>query len=112
MSENFYQVQGYRGGKWCDYLMAWQDCEERGDGPFEGCLCSWPDVDGETISPKRLRSLALLGAATVLAQNRNEMLDAQATFWSDGTVFVSLPDGVPQWVRDEILRLIPEEVER
>lgn len=55
------------------------------------CLCTFPHNDGNHLDSARVASLALLGAAVVLA-NRGEL--------SHGM----LPDAVPVWMRNEIKR--------
>ena len=62
------------------------------------CLCTFPYNDeaaGERLDPERVRSLALLGAAVVL--NRY-----------DGDIGY-LPDDLPRWIVDEIVRNVPQE---
>ena len=75
-----------------------------------GCLCTFPHDDHGKLDAERVRSLALLGAAVVLAAFRREQLETEDG-WG-GTVFASLPNAVPQWIRDEIRRVVPEERER
>lgn len=61
------------------------------------CLCTFPTNDEalNNISKERLRSLALLGAAVCIAAEAEEdMTEAK------------LPHVVPQWIRDEIDRLL------
>lgn len=60
------------------------------------CLCTFPYNDGDTLDASRVRSLALLGAAVVLAHN--DELDNPI-----------LPNGVPEWIRNEIKRLVIDE---
>lgn len=60
------------------------------------CLCTFPYNDNRTITPDRLRSLALLGAAVVLA-NRHE---------SDFSGWCSIPNSLPAWVDVEICKVL------
>lgn len=57
-----------------------------------GCLCTFPYNDQGRLGPDRVASLALLGAATVLAHNGD--LDTGL-----------LPEDVPEWIQSEILRV-------
>ena len=64
------------------------------------CLCTFPHNDQGQLLPDRVRSLALLGAAVVLASN-------------DDLDHPFLPNCVPVWIRQEIDRVmnyVPEEV--
>lgn len=64
-----------------------------GDDSAE-CLCTFPFNDGESLSPDRLRSIAYLGAAHVLARK--------------GVIRGGpLPGRLPSWVREGIDRAIP-----
>lgn len=66
-----------------------------GDDTF-GCLCTFPHNDiaaGEKISSNRLVSLAMLGAATVLALE--EELEPGSNY---------LPYGLPNWMVKEFGR--------
>ena len=65
------------------------------------CLCTFPHNDQGVLTPDRVRSLALLGAAVVLAHGD----DLEHPF---------LPACVPEWIRHEIDRVMhyhPEEDE-
>jgi len=53
-----------------------------------GCLCTFPHNDGNALSVERVQSLALLGAAIVLA-HAGEIGDGEITY---------LPDDVPPWI--------------
>lgn len=71
------------------------------------CLCTFPHNDlayGGKLAPAKVRSLAMLGAAVVMIHH-GEL---------NGPVF--LPHSLPQWLVDELERLLPEdapaEVER
>ena len=55
------------------------------------CLCTFPHNDGNHLDSTRVASLALLGAAVVLA-NRGELNHGM------------LPNAVPVWMRNEIKR--------
>ena len=55
------------------------------------CLCTFPHNDGGRLDAARVASLALLGAAVVLA-NRGDLPHGM------------LPDAVPVWIRNEIKR--------
>ena len=56
------------------------------------CLCTFPHNDAGALTSYRVASLALLGAATVLAHNGDLSTGA-------------LPEDVPEWIRSEILRM-------
>ena len=60
------------------------------------CLCTFPVNCGDRLGPGTIRSLALLGAAVTLA-------------CIGDLPHPILPDAVPQWIRDEIKRVIPNE---
>ena len=63
------------------------------------CLCTFPYNDQGELTPDRVRSLALLGAAVVLARS----CSLEHPF---------LPACVPEWIRKEIDRVMnyhPEE---
>lgn len=62
-----------------------------------GCLCTFPHNDGDRLSPERVRSLAMLGAVVVLAHQSEAV---------NGWLYV--PGSLPNWMRREIERLIPE----
>ncbi len=83
MGENYYSV-GNNGME----LFFGEDSEDW------GCLCTWPINDQEQLTPDRVRSLALLGAAVALACGGN-------------LPHPILPSAVPQWIRDGIKRIIP-----
>ena len=65
------------------------------------CVCTFPHnySDGR-LYYDIVRSLALLGAALAMAHH-GEFRD------NDGYVY--LPGCIPQWIQDEIKRLVPEE---
>jgi len=56
-----------------------------------GCLCTFPDNDGDTLDAERVRSLAYLGAAVVLDQHG----DLEHPY---------IPACLPEWIRKEIDR--------
>lgn len=58
-----------------------------------GCLCTFPHKDGRTLDAARVRALAYLGAAVVLA-HRGSLEHPY------------LPMCVPEWMRNEIDRNI------
>lgn len=107
MSEAVYQVQGRYGDEWVDVLIQWS-CDDNHGDPLGSCLCTWPDPGGTTLEANDLRKLALLGAAVALAHHGDPALVSGRTFWDDVRQ-VMLPRDVPQWIRDEIMRLVPEE---
>ncbi len=65
------------------------------------CLCTFPHNDQHELSPSRVQSLALLGAAVALVARG--LIEREPN-----DQYFSLPDAVPQWIRDEIKRLIPD----
>ena len=63
------------------------------------CLCTFPhNYEGGQLDGETIRSLAYLGAAVVLVQR--EVLDED---------YVFLPDMLPEWIVNEIKRLVPNE---
>ncbi len=57
-----------------------------------GCLCTFPhNYQGKPLSASTVQSLALLGAAIVLA--RREPISRE---------YFMIPADVPQWIRDSI----------
>ena len=60
------------------------------------CLCTFPHNDGEELTPERIRSLALLGAAVVLYHHNN--LPAP----------IFIPHSIPSWIIDGIMKYLPE----
>lgn len=92
MSEQVYTVNGL-GGRQCDIQFS--------DLDFEwGCLCTFDMNDratGYVLTPHRVRALALLGAAVVLASDDEACEDN-----------MFLPYGIPEWIQDEIKRVVPE----
>lgn len=64
------------------------------EGP--GCLCTFPHNDMEGLTPERLRSLALLGAAVVLARYED----------SDFGGWCTIPNSLPEWLDKEVCRIL------
>lgn len=62
-----------------------------------GCLCTFPHNDQGKLTQRRVRSLAMLGAAVVLLHH-GEL---------EGPVF--LPYSLPQWLVGEIKRLLLDQ---
>jgi hypothetical protein len=85
VSESVYLVSGKRV-TWEDFSIQFSEMDDDWQ-----CLCTFPHNDGAEISLSRLRSLALLGAAVVLAHNGE--LEEETNF---------LPLCIPKWIRDEI----------
>jgi hypothetical protein len=67
-----------------------------------GCLCTFPHNDQGALGPERIRSLALLGAAVALAAYNPDELNTTVN-----AHYLILPDAVPQWIRDELMRILP-----
>lgn len=65
------------------------------------CLCTFPDNDRYRLDPSRVRSLAYLGAAVILAHQEEFAVD------SEETIYESIPHCLPDWVKTEIDRNIP-----
>lgn len=68
------------------------------------CLCTFFLSHGKfhhRIDPETLRSLALLGAAVLVAR--------QDEYQTPGEHWLHLPQDIPQWIQDETKRLIPDE---
>jgi hypothetical protein len=99
MGERSYTVIGRDG--------EYEICFSSEDNDF-GCLCTFPSNDGGTLDRDRLRELALLGAAVVLACYDDALLDPVAVIGA-GEFFVGLPYALPAWIPAEILRLLPDE---
>ena len=68
------------------------------DDEFD-CLCTFPHNDGEALTVERLRSLALLGAAVVMAYDNPVSRDD----------YIFIPRDIPGWILDGIRGLLPEE---
>ena len=85
MGENIYPIQDY-DGNWLELRFSEMDDDY-------SCLCTFPMNDMERLDADRVRSLALFGAAVRLA--------------FDGVLEHGfLPSTVPEWIRDEIDRII------
>lgn len=57
-----------------------------------GCLCTFPHNDNKHLDSDRIRSLAYLGAAVVLAsklKNKNQ-------------IYNFIPECLPKWIQKEI----------
>ena len=63
-----------------------------------GCLCTFPHNDGETLDADRVRSLAYLGAAVVLASHEE----------ADDNQY--LPNSLPEWIRKGIDEMMGKSV--
>jgi hypothetical protein len=57
------------------------------------CLCTFPFNNGQRIDLQEMRSLAMLGAAVVMQHHKHEE-------------YRYLPGDLPQWIVDEIDRVI------
>lgn len=82
-------------GDWKDISFHFSQAEQG-----FGCLCTWPHDHPnyeERMDVDDLRSLALLGAAVVLAH-------AGKIESRDDTIF---PSDIPKWFIDELNRLLP-----
>ena len=64
-----------------------------------GCLCTFPHNYSMHLYPDTIQSLALLGAAIVLAK-QGELE------WED---YTNIPNSIPSWIVDEIKRIVPVE---
>ena len=101
MGEDVYTVSGYtkpeykenESVEWAEYNIQFSSTDDDWR-----CLCTFPHNDGKTIDVSRMRSLALLGAAVVLAHQGE--LEETNSF---------LPFCVPEWIREEISRLLPDK---
>jgi len=99
MSEQVYTVSGHTKAEyeesesveWTDYRIQFSEMDDD-----TACLCTFPHNFTDGIDAQHVRSLALLGAAVVLAHQGE--LEEEYNF---------LPNCVPQWIRDEIAKRIP-----
>lgn len=94
MAEDTYIVDGYDSsdGHWKDVCIQFPE-----DDSEIRCLCTFPDNDFVTdIDRERVQSLALLGAAVVLAH--------RGDFSFEGGNF--LPHCIPDWIVDRIKEVI------
>lgn len=92
MSEQIYLVTGYSGEEY--------DLQFSESNDDWACLCTrlhTQDTEDGRLESATIRSLALLGAAVVLASRDDSALTSTL-----------LPDGVPEWIRQEIIDTIPE----
>lgn len=90
MSEQIYLVTGYSGEEY--------DLQFSESNDDWACLCTslrTPDSDDGHLEIDTIRSLALLGAAVVLASRD----DLNSTL---------LPDCVPEWIRQDIIASVRE----
>ena len=111
MGETCYTFWGWRNGNWIEYVAAWRDGEGydgEGRGTDWPCLCTFPFNNRHKLSAGDVRSLALLGAAVAMATNDETELGSSETFWGKDTRWVHLPEDVPEWVRNEIKRVVNE----
>ena len=86
MGENIYTVASGR--------IHWEDCQIQFSAMDDdtACLCTFPhNFKGVGIDREHVRSLALLGAAVVLAH--------QGELENDSNV---IPYCIPEWIRDDI----------
>jgi len=93
MGEQIYDVMGWNGlpdSEWKQIGIQFSEMDDDWN-----CLCTFPHNDQGVIDVSRMRSLALFGAAVVLAHN-GEL----------GSPI--LPNCVPEWIRNEIKRLLPD----
>jgi hypothetical protein len=70
------------------------------------CLCTFPhndEVMGKKLTKGTVASLALLGAGIAIVANKPESINHKA-FSCDGNYY--MPDCIPQWIQDEILRIL------
>ncbi len=88
MGELYYTVLDHNGDE--------RELQFSDDDEEWGCLCTFAHNDGDTLTPDRVRSLALFGAACRLE-------------FDNLLPHGILPGAVPQWIRDEIKRIIPIE---
>ena len=87
MGCDYYHILNMEDDDWGLHFSESDDSEEDWS-----CLCTFPSNDGDNLSIERLQSLALLGAAVVLAHDG--LLNSPF-----------LPFCVPGWIRDEIKKL-------
>jgi hypothetical protein len=90
MGEHVYGVSGYRNEKWQDMAIQFSEMDDD-----TACLCTFPHNFTGGIDAQHVRSLALLGAAVVLA-HQGELEDD----------YNFLPFCIPTWIRDEIEKRI------
>ena len=96
MSEHVYTISGMviePSGEvkdWRDVRVEFSDTDDD-----TACLCTFPHNFMDGLDTEHMRSLALLGAATVLA-HQGELQDE----------YNIIPFCIPQWIRDEINRIV------
>ena len=99
MGERTYKVRAYSGK---EYSIAFNDMDDE-----FGCLYTFPHNDHKKLTPDRVRELALLGAAVVLASWNEEQIEY---VWEIGYDYrLTLPNGLPDWIAEEIKRILPTE---
>ena len=101
MCEHVYAFYGLHSPEW----------EARFSDDHDGisCLCTFPGNDAALgrLSAERVRGLAMLGAAVALAHNAPEMVVPDSD--DDSCLGIFLPDGLPKWIQNEIVRLVRDE---
>ena len=96
MGEQVYTVSGRlkgdetKSGEWTNFKIQFSEIDDD-----TSCLCTFPHNNGEKLDKEDVRSLAMLGAAVVLA-HRGELEDE----------YNFLPHCLPQWIRDELKRIL------
>lgn len=108
MGEHGYHTSGYGA----EYIIYFSESDDDW-----GCLCTFPHNDHGELTSDRVRSLALLGAAVVLASHQADRLESAGRMAGPHLLpaeweTLILPQVVPQWIRDEIQRIVPVEEER
>lgn len=93
MGEQIYTVYGRFDAKWGEWDEVEIQFSEMDDDT--ACLCTFPHNFNEKLDAEHVRSLAMLGAAVVLAHQGE--LKETVNF---------LPHCLPQWIRDEIKRIV------
>ncbi len=88
MGELYYTILDHNGDE--------RELQFSDDDEEFGCLCTFDNNDQYALTPDRVRSLALFGAACRLE-------------FDNALPHGILPGAVPQWIRDEIKRIIPVE---
>jgi len=70
-----------------------------------GCLCTFPynnEVMGNKLSKGTIKNLALLGAAIAITANKPSSMVEQGLYNNT----YCLPDCIPEWIRNEINRIL------
>lgn len=81
----------------CDTYYLYNDTRIRfseSDDEF-GCLCTFPHNNNYALCKDDVMSLAMLGAAVVLAKGNDK-----------GENWVYLPYDIPDWIVDELKRIL------